>query len=131
MDGFKKKVHAMEQSSKDEALHYLWLLSPFVFIIFREPWLAQKAPEIKFEKYRLANGLQVILHQDRKLPVAHVNLWYHVGSKNEKERRTGFAHLFEHMMFQGSRNANGEYITFIEKAGANLREGGGERHDEF
>ena len=83
-----------------------------------------KAPEIKFEKYRLANGLQVILHQDRKLPVAHVNLWYHVGSKNEKEGRTGFAHLFEHMMFQGSKNANGEYITFIEKAGANLREGG-------
>ena len=83
-----------------------------------------KAPEIKFEKYRLANGLQVILHQDRKLPVAHVNLWYHVGSKNEKGGRTGFAHLFEHMMFQGSKNANGEYITFIEKAGANLREGG-------
>jgi zinc protease len=104
--------------------YYLWLLSPLFFIILANLGLAQKAPEIKFEKYRLANGLQVILHQDRKLPVAHVNLWYHVGSKNEKERRTGFAHLFEHMMFQGSKNANGEYISFIEKAGANLREGG-------
>jgi len=84
----------------------------------------QKAPEIRFEKYCLTNGLQVILHQDSKLPVVHANLWYHVGSKNEREGRTGFAHLFEHMMFQGSKNANGEYITLIEKAGANLREGG-------
>ena len=80
--------------------------------------------QIPFEKYLLDNGLQVILHQDRKLPVVHINLWYHVGSKNEKPGRTGFAHLFEHMMFQGSKNADSEYITFIEKAGANLREGG-------
>jgi len=79
---------------------------------------------IPFEKYRLDNGLQVILHHDPKLPVVHVNLWYHVGSKNEKPDRTGFAHLFEHMMFQGSKHADGEYITYIEKAGANLREGG-------
>ena len=79
---------------------------------------------IPFEKYRLDNGLQVILHLDRKLPVVHVNLWYHVGSKNERPGRTGFAHLFEHMMFQGSKHADGEYITFLEKAGANLREGG-------
>lgn len=79
---------------------------------------------IPFEKYLLDNGLQVILHHDPKLPVVHVNLWYHVGSKNEKPDRTGFAHLFEHMMFQGSKHADGEYITYIEKAGANLREGG-------
>jgi zinc protease len=86
--------------------------------------LTQLSLHIPFEKYRLDNGLQVILHQDQKLPVVHVNLWYHVGSKNEKPGRTGFAHLFEHMMFQGSKHANGEYITFLEKAGANLREGG-------
>ena len=79
---------------------------------------------IPFEKYTLDNGLQVILHHDSKLPVVHVNLWYHVGSKNEKPDRTGFAHLFEHMMFQGSKHADAEYITYIEKAGANLREGG-------
>jgi len=81
-------------------------------------------PVIPFSKYRLANGLQVILHVDRKLPVAHINLWYHVGSKNEQSGCTGLAHLFEHMMFQGSKHADGEYLTYLEKAGANLREGG-------
>src|SRR4051812_20979542 len=82
------------------------------------------APKVEFEKYILPNGLQVILHVDRKLPIVHVNEWFHVGSKNEKPGRTGFAHLFEHMMFQGSKNAEGEYFTYAERAGANLREGG-------
>jgi zinc protease len=86
--------------------------------------LDHRTLEIQFEKYRLANGLQVILHEDRKLPVVHVNLWYHVGSKNEKPGRTGFAHLFEHMMFGGSKHADGEFLAYVEKAGANLREGG-------
>ncbi len=81
-------------------------------------------PQIVFEKYTLPNGLQVILHVDRKLPMVHVNSWYHVGSKNERVGRTGFAHLFEHMMFEGSKDANGKYFGFIEKAGANLFEGG-------
>jgi zinc protease len=81
-------------------------------------------PDIKFEKYLLPNGLQVILHVDRKLPIVHVNQWYHVGSKNEKRGRTGFAHLFEHVMFQGSRNAPDDYFAFVERAGANVREGG-------
>ncbi len=81
-------------------------------------------PKVEFTKYTLPNGLQVILHVDRKLPIVHVNQWFHVGSKNEKPGRTGFAHLFEHMMFQGSKNADDEYFSFVEKAGANLREGG-------
>jgi zinc protease len=81
-------------------------------------------PQIKFEKYTLSNGLQVIFHQDSKLPVVNVNLWYHVGSKNERVGRSGFAHLFEHMMFQGSKNASGDYITAVERAGANIFEGG-------
>jgi len=81
-------------------------------------------PKVEFEKYTLSNGLQVILHVDRKLPIVHVNQWFHVGSKNEKPGRTGFAHLFEHMMFQGSKNAAEDYFTYVEKAGANLREGG-------
>ncbi|HEX7707838.1 MAG TPA: pitrilysin family protein [Thermoanaerobaculia bacterium] len=81
-------------------------------------------PKVTFEKYELSNGIDVILHVDRKLPIVHVNQWYHVGSKNEKAGRTGFAHLFEHVMFQGSANAVGEYFTFVERAGANLREGG-------
>ena len=81
-------------------------------------------PKIDFEKYTLPNGLQVILHVDRKLPMVHVNSWYHVGSKNERVGRTGFAHLFEHMMFEGSKDANTKYFSFVEKAGANLFEGG-------
>jgi zinc protease len=82
------------------------------------------APSIAFEKYVLPNGLQVILHVDRKLPIVHVNEWFHVGSKNEKPGRTGFAHLFEHLMFEGSKNAPGKYLTLAEKLGANIREGG-------
>src|SRR5438270_6075071 len=85
---------------------------------------AQDVPKIEFQKFTLANGLQVILHVDRKLPMVHVNSWYHVGSKNERAGRTGFAHLFEHMMFEGSKNANTKYFNLIEKAGANLSERG-------
>ena len=81
-------------------------------------------PQVKFEKYTLPNGLQVILHQDAKLPVVHVNLWFHVGSKNERPGRSGFAHLFEHVMFQGSEHASGDYISYVERAGANIFEGG-------
>ena len=81
-------------------------------------------PKVDFEKYTLPNGLQVILHVDRKLPIVHVNQWFHVGSKNEKPGRTGFAHLFEHMMFQGSKNCRGRVLHLAERAGANVFEGG-------
>ncbi len=89
-----------------------------------DPVEEKATPRIEFEKQTLPNGLQLILHVDRKLPVVHVNQWYHVGSKNERRGRTGFAHLFEHVMFQGSLNAAADYFSFVEKAGANLREGG-------
>jgi zinc protease len=92
------------------------------------PAFAQSAggavPKIQFEQYTLPNGIRVILHVDRKLPVVHVNQWFHVGSKNERAGRSGFAHLFEHMMFQGSKNADKEYFQYVEAAGANLFEGG-------
>jgi zinc protease len=81
-------------------------------------------PSIPFEKFVLPNGLQVILHVDRKLPLVAVNEWFHVGSKNEKPGRTGFAHLFEHLMFEGSKNSPGNYFTFAEKIGANVWERG-------
>ena len=76
---------------------------------------------IPFETYRLDNGLRVILSQDPSVPAVAVNLWYDVGSKNEREGRTGFAHLFEHMMFQGSAHVpeNGHF-ALIEKAGGTL-----------
>ncbi len=88
-------------------------------------------PKIQFEKYTLPNGLSVILHVDRKLPIVHVNEWFHVGSKNERAGRSGFADLFEHMMFQGSKNADKEYFTYVEKAGANLFEDKGYSYGVF
>src|SRR5882762_7138391 len=63
-----------------------------------------EVPQLKFEKYKLENGLEVILSVDHRLPMVAVNLWYHVGAANEVPGRTGFAHLFEHMMFEGSRH---------------------------
>ncbi|HXL84248.1 MAG TPA: pitrilysin family protein [Casimicrobiaceae bacterium] len=65
---------------------------------------AETPPSIPYEKYRLANGLEVILSQDRTLPLVAVDIWYHVGAANEEPGRTGFAHLFEHMMFTGSKH---------------------------
>ncbi|MBI5646954.1 MAG: insulinase family protein [Ignavibacteriae bacterium] len=78
---------------------------------------SQELPTIPFEKYTLANGLDVILHVDKKIPAVGVCLWYHVGSKNEAPGRTGFAHLFEHMMFQGSKHVKGEYLALVSQAG--------------
>jgi len=76
-------------------------------------------PKLKFEKYQLSNGLEVILSEDHRLPLVAVNLWYHVGPANEEVGRTGFAHLFEHMMFQGSRHVEGDsHFKLLEAAGA-------------
>ncbi|MGI9343890.1 MAG: M16 family metallopeptidase, partial [Gammaproteobacteria bacterium] len=74
--------------------------------------------EIPYELFTLDNGLTLIVHEDDKAPIAAVNVWYHVGSKNEVPGRTGFAHLFEHLMFQGSENFDDEYLTFLEQLGA-------------
>ncbi len=74
--------------------------------------------DIPYTKFVLDNGLTVIVHEDHKAPIVAVNLWYHVGSKNEKAGRTGFAHLFEHLMFGGSEHAKGSYIKALEAVGA-------------
>jgi len=81
---------------------------------------AQNAqPELNFEKYKLKNGLEVILSEDHRLPLVAVNLWYHVGPANELPGRTGFAHLFEHMMFQGSKHiGDDQHFKILEGAGA-------------
>lgn len=77
--------------------------------------------EIPFERHELGNGLRVILSPEPRTPVVAVNLWYNVGSRNERPGRTGFAHLFEHMMFQGSSNVpDTAHFAFIEKAGGSL-----------
>ncbi len=75
-------------------------------------------PEIRYQKHVLPNGLTLIVHEDHKAPIAGVNVWYHVGSKNEKTGKTGFAHLFEHLMFNGSENFNDDYFKVLEKIGA-------------
>ncbi len=76
---------------------------------------------IKFEKYVLPNGLNVILHEDHSVPIVAINLWYHVGSGREKVGKSGFAHLFEHMLFQGSQNVEkGDHFKLLQDAGGTL-----------
>lgn len=74
--------------------------------------------DIPYQKHILPNGLTVILHEDHKAPIVAVNIWYHVGSKDEQAGRTGFAHLFEHLMFQGSENYDDEFFRPLEQVGA-------------
>ena len=78
---------------------------------------------IPYEKFVLSNGLTVIVHEDHKAPIVAVNVWYHVGSKDERPGRTGFAHLFEHLMFNGSENFNDEFFRPLEPAGATKMNG--------
>jgi len=103
-------------------------------LLLANPVLAQAAPkpsakvtgqlaqlpsvDIPYTKFTLANGLTVIVHEDHKAPIVAVNIWYHVGSKNEPKGRTGFAHLFEHLMFNGSENFNDDWFKALEKLGA-------------
>ncbi len=99
----------------------------FVFVALivaaTSPTLAQnsnhKLPTIPFEKYKLKNGLEVILSEDHSLPLVSVNIWYHVGAANERAGRTGFAHLFEHMMFEGSQHVGPKaHFSYLEGGGA-------------
>ncbi|MFL5347552.1 MAG: M16 family metallopeptidase [Hyalangium sp.] len=103
-------------------------LAAAVILALGLPALAQEAKPLEpgreslaipYEKYKLKNGLEVILSVDRKLPIVAVNIWYHVGAYHETPGRTGFAHLFEHMMFQGSKNvADDVHISLLEQLGA-------------
>jgi len=91
------------------------------------PLLARPAApakvDIPFEQFTLPNGLRVVVHTDRKAPIVAVNVWYHVGSKDEPAGRTGFAHLFEHLMFQRSENHDGEYFEPFKQVGATGQNG--------
>ena len=73
---------------------------------------------VPYQQFTLPNGLRVVVHEDRKAPVVAVSIWYNVGSKDEPKGRTGFAHLFEHLMFNGSENAPGEYFSYTRQMGA-------------
>src|SRR5690606_19417318 len=82
---------------------------------------AQAQTEIKFKEFKLDNGLHVIMHQDNSTPIVAVSVLYHVGSKNEDPERTGFAHFFEHLLFEGSENiGRGEYMKKIQSIGGTL-----------
>ncbi|MEM6725743.1 MAG: pitrilysin family protein [Bacteroidota bacterium] len=83
--------------------------------------VSAQAPKIEFTEFDLDNGLHVILHQDNTTPIVCVSVMYHVGSKNENPNRTGFAHFFEHLLFEGSENIErGEYDSYVEGAGGTL-----------
>ena len=88
-----------------------------------QPKAAAVTVDIQFEQFTLPNGLRVLVHTDRKAPIVAVNIWYHVGSKNEQRGRSGFAHLFEHLMFQGSENFKGEFFQPFELVGATDQNG--------
>ncbi|RMF16526.1 MAG: insulinase family protein, partial [Alphaproteobacteria bacterium] len=96
------------------------LLAPVLLVLVTVlPALAADLPdlEIPYEKFRLKNGLTVIVHEDHKAPIVAVSVWYHVGSKNEPAGKSGFAHLFEHLMFNGSEHHDDEYFKPLEKVG--------------
>ena len=98
----------------------LYVLGLFFLAVLPLPMRGQEPEEIDipYEKFVLDNGLTLIVHEDHKAPIVSVNVWYHVGSKNEKPGKTGFAHLFEHLMFNGSENYNDDWFQAMEKIGA-------------
>ncbi len=89
--------------------------------VLAAPATAQQVGRIAYDTYTLPNGLTVILSEDHSTPIVTVNVWYHVGSANERPHRSGFAHLFEHMMFQGSAHVKkSEHMQFVERAGGSM-----------
>ncbi len=105
--------------SRFGTLTQIALLSALLVAVPR-PLFAAGAEEldIPYKKFVLDNGLTLLVHEDHKAPIVAVNVWYHVGSKNEKPGKTGFAHLFEHLMFNGSENFNDDYFKVMARIGA-------------
>ena len=101
------------------ARHFVSLCALIALLMSGSAAHAQSVPKLQFEKLTLPNGLQVILHEDHSTPIVVANTWYHVGSGDEKPGRTGFAHLFEHLMFLGSQNVpQGQFDQWLEAVGA-------------
>jgi len=97
----------------------LSVLALGVALLASEAWASEeKVVDVDYEKFVLSNGLTVLVHEDSKAPIVAVNVWYHVGSKNEKAGRTGFAHLFEHLMFNGTENNNEDWFKAMGDVGA-------------
>ena len=98
-------------------------ISTIVLLFFFNSAIGANMVNIDYKEYRLDNGLRLIIHEDQKAPIVAVNIWYHVGSKNEVKGKTGFAHLFEHLMFNGSENYNDEFFKPFERVGATSMNG--------
>lgn len=97
------------------------MFSLLALLLLLSPWGFAQQRQIRFTRYTLPNGLKVILHRDTTVPVVAVTVLYHVGSKNEKPGQSGFAHFFEHLMFEGSENiARGQYMKYVSNAGGEL-----------
>src|SRR6266545_5544238 len=104
---------------RSEALVFIPALrAALLLCVVATPLVAQSAVDIRYERFVLKNGLTLLVHEDHKAPIVAVNIWYHVGSKNERPGRTGFAHLFEHLMFNGSEHYDKEFQDPLERAGA-------------
>ncbi len=88
-------------------------------VLAASPALSQaREIDLPYEKFTLDNGLRVVVHEDRKAPIVAISIWYHVGGKDEPQGQTGFAHLFEHLMFNGSENHDTDYISALQEIGA-------------
>lgn len=102
-------------------MKFKWITTLALLVAFASVFAQSETNNIEFTKYTLDNGLKVILHQDKSTPIVAVSVMYHVGSKNEKPNRTGFAHFFEHLLFEGSENiGRGEYDRYVQNAGGAL-----------
>src|SRR5688572_6685899 len=98
-----------------------YFYSSLLVLVLASGPLSGQMNKIAFEQYTLDNGLHVILHQDKTTPIVAVSVMYHVGSKNEDPERTGFAHFFEHLMFEGSENLErGDFDKYVQNSGGDL-----------
>ena len=122
MESSKLKGHGVNSRASTTGVDEMKsraILMMIVALVVAGRAFAQSADvDIPYQKFVLDNGLTVIVHEDHKAPIVAVNIWYHVGSKNEKLGKTGFAHLFEHLMFGGSEHSPERYIDAMERIGA-------------
>src|SRR5690554_6575854 len=95
-----------------------WIITAFIGAFICLMGSANAQNRIEFKEFKLPNGLTVIMHQDNSTPIVAVNVFYHVGSKNERPERTGFAHFFEHLLFEGTENiGRGEWFKIVSSNG--------------
>jgi zinc protease len=101
----------------------LSILALFSFLFVLSAGTLAQEIDIPYQRFVLGNGLTLIVHEDHKAPIVAIDVWYQVGSRNEKPGKTGFAHLFEHLMFEGSENAKGRFVDIMERIGATETDG--------